>query len=68
MAWIMKFCFCDTIWPIQEEWYSKNSDTPKPNRDSLLMLMHVHTAMIIDGISILGYKIYTSDDHREKSV
>ena len=34
--------------------YSKNSDTSKPARDLRLMLMHVYTTMIIDGISILG--------------
>ena len=51
---------CDTNWPFH------NSDTPKPNRDPLLMLMHVHTTMIIDGISLLGYKMYTNNDDRKK--
>ena len=34
--------------------YSKNSDTPKPTWDLRLMLMHVHSTMIIDGISKLA--------------
>ena len=41
--------------------YSKSSCTQRHPRDLRLMLMHVHTTMIIDGIKILGYKMYTHE-------